>query len=78
MITVFAAEAADRVRGGVVHLRVGAASGGAGLVWPGGPAAHGTHLKVHDTAAHPIRRLRGEDGDHPARRGRSTDRHISP
>ena len=29
MITAFAAEAADRVRGGVVHLRMGDASGGA-------------------------------------------------
>jgi serine protease Do len=42
--TVFAAEAADRVRGGVVHLRVGAASGGAGLVWPGGVVVTNAHV----------------------------------
>ena len=44
MITAFAAEAADRVRGGVVHLRMGDASGGAGLVWPGGVVVTNAHV----------------------------------
>jgi serine protease Do len=42
--TTFAAEAASRVRGGVVQLRVGDASGGAGVVWPGGVVVTNAHV----------------------------------
>jgi serine protease Do len=40
----FAAEAASRVRGSVVHLRVGDTAGGAGVVWPGGVVVTNAHV----------------------------------
>ena len=44
MTTAFAADAAGRVRGGVVHLRVGDSTGGAGVVWPGGVVVTNAHV----------------------------------
>ena len=44
MTAAFAAEAASRVRGGVVHLRVGDSAGGAGVVWPGGVVVTNAHV----------------------------------
>ena len=44
MTAAFAAEAASRVRGSVVHLRVGDSAGGAGVVWPGGVVVTNAHV----------------------------------
>jgi serine protease Do len=43
-VIAFAAEPASRVRASVVHIRVGEASGGAGVVWPGGVVITNAHV----------------------------------
>ena len=59
MSTAFAADAASRVRGGVVHLRIGGAGGGAGVVWPGGVVVTNAHVATERRVI-----LRLPDGTH--------------